>query len=160
LSRACTDDVLIEVKPLVFRGDEQDFTIDRCPATRPDVLAAASKIDRAISGSQWQALLLGAFPFEGVPSFGKKFLCAGLIGENYDNGECLWWQQAVFVGHGGDEYHYADGFSLQPEFGRWNHRVDEWIGSESSYLIDLWAEAANSTMWQPRGGRLHEPLPA
>ena len=44
LSRACTDDVLIEVKPLVFRGDEQDFTIDRCPATRPDVLAAAKMV--------------------------------------------------------------------------------------------------------------------
>jgi hypothetical protein len=139
LSGAGNNPVLVEVKPFIL------------PTVTDEVKAVQEKISRALNGSDWEALLLGVYPFQE-----NGILYCGLFGEAgfslNSNESCLFWQKAAFTGT------EREGFGITPEEGAWIDRIrgercklpgcgDE--REEQPYLQQLWAEAGNVTRWHP-----------
>jgi hypothetical protein len=110
--------ILIEVKSFIFDA-------------RHDAVGHAKVIDKinhALVGSDWEALLLGAAPF--TLTSGSLY---GLIAENTGGG--FWCQPALFTGS------CREGFGLTANLHLATHNHE--------YLQAVWADASNQTRWRP-----------
>jgi hypothetical protein len=118
--------LLVEVKPFILTSESHDS---------PEIREIETKINRALLGSEWESLLVGAYPFiwTGDTFFGPMdALCCGMV--------CDRRSFAAFVGN------LWGGYRLVTHDG--TNELDIRDMSEVDDLRLLWAEAGNVTRWR------------